>query len=590
MSATETLGEYFTVERDGEHVVLYRDEKTPEWWRVIARFTIKNRAEVYAFIENDVSKDEGIPEDMKRPPPKTPEPPSAIRPERLIASPPGPELDVKEMASDIVQSAAAQASGGIDPKTKEPAAESLDPRPKRTNRTGVPIHTRSEQLYGWLREWSRSSNVMPTFKEMHEGSGVPKGSIGGTLDDLEIHKKLIAVERDENGHRSAIRLIDEGISLKGTIANTPRAPRNSKPEIQPCKPFRRFTGKPNLNPENVTPLPDGHPALKEKRTLFPSTVIDAVDSPRLLVSGGNQKKLGDKVVKGPWKGMPIYCLTLEERATCPETCHHWSTCYGNGMQWARRHKHGAAFEKRLWEEVALKAEYHPDGFVIRLHILGDFYNKPYAETWAGRLSKHPELHIFGYTAHPRDSAIGGVIDKYLNGFYPERCAIRFSVPESDGGNEAIALWETPEPGQTHMNGALICPAQTKATDCCGTCGLCWSPAMKETPIGFVTHGRVGKSPAARKTTIPRESPFKHAALTDPLESAIEWLEGKGRDVETLGPATFVVDGATMTIRQLMAAANNERIRANRAPFPVPALDPPSGGGSSLKQAVESGIA
>jgi hypothetical protein len=65
------------------------------------------------------------------------------------------------------------------------------------------------------------------------------------------------------------------------------------------------------------------------------------------------------VTKGRYKGFFIFTLTLEERATCPRTCLEWKTCYGNSMNWARRIKHGRAFEERLWEELAEKQAKHP---------------------------------------------------------------------------------------------------------------------------------------------------------------------------------------------------------------------------------------
>ena len=58
------------------------------------------------------------------------------------------------------------------------------------------------------------------------------------------------------------------------------------------------------------------------RTIYPSTVV----SPRefwALKSGANWRKIGGEVLKGKWRGFPIYILNLEERATCPASCRHW---------------------------------------------------------------------------------------------------------------------------------------------------------------------------------------------------------------------------------------------------------------------------
>lgn len=219
-----------------------------------------------------------------------------------------------------------------------------------------------------------------------------------------------------------------------------------------------------------------HPALVEGRTLFPSRVEAPEDRPRLLVSGVNSRKIGRKVTKGKMRGFPIFTLTLEERATCPSSCQEWRTCYGNTSNWARRIKHGPEFERRLWEELAAKQAAHPSGFLVRLHILGDFYSIDYAELWAEALGAYPALNIFGYTARAPDSDIGSVI-RELIGTQPERFHIRFSG------------WNGPRNGAIVVDRAaetehLICPAQTGKTDCCATCAFCWH---SDRTIAFLRH-------------------------------------------------------------------------------------------------------
>jgi hypothetical protein len=266
-----------------------------------------------------------------------------------------------------------------------------------------------------------------------------------------------------------------------------RAPRDlTRPAPKPGEPRRRFADKPDLAPEKVTGLPADHPAIVEGRTLFPSTVVDAMDSPRVLVSGQNQRKLGSHVTKGPWAGFPIYHLTLEERATCPETCHHWTTCYGSGMPQARRHRAGPTLTATLHVELDGLQEKHPGGFVVRLHILGDFYSVEYVDAWAGWLDEFPALHVFGYTAWPLTSEIGGKL-RILAAKRWDRFAIRTSAPESLGGMDAVTAWKMPEGDHTE-EGAIVCPAQTGKTSCCGSCGLCWADAAKDRTIAFIAHG------------------------------------------------------------------------------------------------------
>lgn len=215
-------------------------------------------------------------------------------------------------------------------------------------------------------------------------------------------------------------------------------------------------------------LRDDHPAMVGGRSIFPSTVVEAAASPRLLVSGVNQRKVGKRIAKGRWRGLPIYTLTLEERATCPTSCEQWANCYGNHMPFARRHAPGAAFEDRLEGELATLGKKHSDGFAVRLHILGDFYSLDYVGFWERALASIPALHVFGFTAHDPDSDIG----KRIAGLASDRCWIRFS------GVDAIVVATVAD--SRHV----VCPAQLDQTDCCATCGLCWT--MRK-PVAFLRH-------------------------------------------------------------------------------------------------------
>ncbi|MBX3490876.1 hypothetical protein [Parvibaculum sp.] len=272
------------------------------------------------------------------------------------------------------------------------------------------------------------------------------------------------------------------------------------------KPFRRFTDKPTLAPDRLKPLAPYHPAVTGKRTLFPKTVIDPADSPALLVSGGNSRKIGDRVIKGPWSGMPIFTLTLEERATCPESCFHFLTCYGNNLHWSRRHRHGDELISGLRDELTAFQDAHPDGFVVRLHILGDFWSVDYVAAWAGFLRSFPALRVFGYTAWPRSSEIGAAIKRVTDTQW-DRFAIRFSDAEAKPQG-ATTIYRIPE--DDRVPEGIVCPAETGKTDCCGTCGLCWSDAVRDQTIVFVAHGRGSGRKASPEPTAapkPRTMPF-----------------------------------------------------------------------------------
>ncbi|MCW5695814.1 MAG: hypothetical protein KIS96_03655 [Bauldia sp.] len=263
---------------------------------------------------------------------------------------------------------------------------------------------------------------------------------------------------------------------------------------------RRFTDKPELYPEGVRALPAGHAALVGNRTLFPSTVVD-VDAKfegRLLVSGENNRKLGRMVAKGAFKGYALYGLSLEERATCPEDCSVRDICYGNGMQMARRHRivDPEYFYVCLEDEIR-ELTTGGAGLLVRLHVLGDFPSVDYVAFWSDMLAEHATLAVYGYT-HRKTKAWGGdeigEAIQSLKDAYPDRFRIRWSsdVYREDG---AMVIDETPRQPTT-ADGAIVCPAQTDATACCASCGLCWEPNARHASIAFIKHGPKSDEAAA----------------------------------------------------------------------------------------------
>ena len=221
---------------------------------------------------------------------------------------------------------------------------------------------------------------------------------------------------------------------------------------------------------------DAHPAIVDGRSLFQARVYDAADVPRLLVSGVNSRKIGRVVAKGHWRGFPIFTLTLEERRTCPRSCTEWATCYGNSMNWARRIDTGGAFEPTLWAELEAKQAAHPAGFVVRLHVLGDFFSTDYVEFWDAAMAEFPALHVFGYTARSPDSNIGQLI-RGVMGAHPARFRLRFSG--LDAPTDGAVVIERGQP-TSHV----VCPAQNGATDCCATCAFCW---QSDRTVAFWRH-------------------------------------------------------------------------------------------------------
>ena len=127
-------------------------------------------------------------------------------------------------------------------------------------------------------------------------------------------------------------------------------------------------------------------AIANARTVFTNRIKQAdretMGKSELLIKKSTNVKLGKRVTKGKWKGFPIFTLTLEERATCPRSCAHWADCYGNNMLYAFRYEAGPELEAMLETELAELQRKYPNGFLVRLHILGDFYSVGYVAKWA----------------------------------------------------------------------------------------------------------------------------------------------------------------------------------------------------------------
>lgn len=207
-----------------------------------------------------------------------------------------------------------------------------------------------------------------------------------------------------------------------------------------------------------------------------------------LIKKSTNAKLGKKVNKGKYKGFPIFTLTLEERATCPSSCVHWLDCYGNHMRYAYRYEAGPALEAMLETELAELQRKHPKGFLVRLHILGDFYSVGYVAKWASWLGKFPALHVYGYTANQPNAtdklerAIGQSILS-LRDNCNGRFAVRFSG-NFDDNFSANSFDDIRSQQAIEKKEAILCPEQTKQVNSCADCAVCWA-AQK--PVIFQTH-------------------------------------------------------------------------------------------------------
>lgn len=252
---------------------------------------------------------------------------------------------------------------------------------------------------------------------------------------------------------------------------------------------RRFESLPTPGSYFVTPLAEDHDAILSQQPLFPTRVVHANDVKNIFVSGQNNRKIGRVITKGSWKGMPIFMLTLPERSTCSTACHLYRTCYGNAMHMANRIMPGVALEERIERDIETLAEKHPKGFVVRLHILGDFYSVNYVRLWHALLIRHPKLHIYGYTARGMekrgdDKLIAAAIENTKESF-PNRFAIRWSRPKP--GEDTVTVITAAEEAD-ELRG-VVCPAETSSSECCATCGLCWEPRLRSKTVHFLLHGK-----------------------------------------------------------------------------------------------------
>lgn len=240
--------------------------------------------------------------------------------------------------------------------------------------------------------------------------------------------------------------------------------------------LRRFTGVSPDSDRKVKLLP-WHPALRNGTTIYGQLVIPAVNAPRLLKSGEHNRKIGSIAQRGAWKGAPIWTLTLIERETCPPTCLEWATCYGNNMGKAPRILVDEWFLRRLEVELAhLNAE-NPNGFIVRLHVLGDFYSVEYVNAWRGWLAQFPALRIFGFTARQPSDPIGRAVLEMMAENLARVC-MRVS-----GAGQRYHCSEVVDKREDATG--VVCPAEISEKVCCASCMVC---QRSERTITFIRHG------------------------------------------------------------------------------------------------------
>jgi len=230
---------------------------------------------------------------------------------------------------------------------------------------------------------------------------------------------------------------------------------------------------------NVRVAPDDTPG-----SIYPAQVQDPDRNP--FQPGSNSPKLGEKILHGRWAGMTIYSLALEERRTCPETCAHWADCYTNNSPQLIRFRHGPELLDRiraaLWDFDRL----HPDGYVVRLHVAGDFYSVFYVMFWKAMLVQHPACNVWGYTARDPFGEIGRLIhDPKV--FDPSRWSVRDSTGQLMFSAPTIYRHVT----RIKQPEGLVCPEQLGRAKDCASCAICWESRK---PVAFMSHAFLGGDP------------------------------------------------------------------------------------------------
>ena len=219
-----------------------------------------------------------------------------------------------------------------------------------------------------------------------------------------------------------------------------------------------------------------------KTTIYKNNIFELENYQFKILKPSTNKKLGKKVLKGKYKDYKFVTLTFVERETCPKDCIHWDDCYGNNMPFAHRFsaEDQNLLQKRIYEDLLNSSN---QLLLIRLHILGDFFNVKYVKFWSIMLNTFKNIAIYGYTANNINSKIAlsrDIAKEIIKLNRSEDSHIRFSndLTNSFSANSYDVV--KPVKGES-----ILCPVQEDKTANCGTCGLCWN--QKNQSIIFKTH-------------------------------------------------------------------------------------------------------
>jgi len=217
-------------------------------------------------------------------------------------------------------------------------------------------------------------------------------------------------------------------------------------------------------------------------TIYKKNIHDLDEYKFKIIKDSKNIKLGKKVIKGMYNNYKLKTVTLIERETCPADCVHWEDCYGNNMPFAHRinHEDQNLLQKRIYNELLNSSN---QLLLIRLHVLGDFFNVKYVKFWSIMLNTFKNIAIYGYTANNINSKIElsrDIAKEIIKLNYNKHSHIRFSNDLTNSFSANSYDIVKPVKGKS-----ILCPVQENKTANCGTCGLCWNQNSQS--IIFKTH-------------------------------------------------------------------------------------------------------
>ena len=206
-------------------------------------------------------------------------------------------------------------------------------------------------------------------------------------------------------------------------------------------------------------------------TIYKKNIHDLDEYKFKIIKDSKNIKLGKKVIKGMYNNYKLKTVTLIERETCPADCIHWDDCYGNNMPFAHRisHENQNLLQKRIYNELLNSTN---QLLLIRLHVLGDFFNVKYVKFWSIMLNTFKNIAIYGYTANNINSKIElsrDIAKEIIKLNYNKHSHIRFSNDLNNPFSANSYDIVKPVKGES-----ILCPVQENKTANCGTCGLCWN--------------------------------------------------------------------------------------------------------------------